>query len=308
MNNLQVSIIIVNYNTKELLKNCLKSIYEQTLNLSFEIIISDNGSTDGSIEMLETDFPSVLILKNGKNLGFGAANNRALDIAKGKYIFFLNSDTILLNNAIKMFYDYFESHESEGIGALGSMLLDSNQNFIHSGDQFPSIKSEVIDLFKQLLINLYLTIGTILKLKKKPKSHIYNEYYGPIDYISGADMFLKNNAFARFDEDFFLYFEETYLQYLMAKNNLNRYIINGPKIIHLCGGSIIEGINISRKASVSRINYEFSRIKFLRKISQNNHISTKFIIAFCKFLILLSWSNPFIIKKTHVHFKTLLHL
>lgn len=308
MNNLQVSIIIVNYNTKELLKNCLKSIYEQTLNLSFEIIISDNGSTDGSIEMLETDFPSVLILKNGKNLGFGAANNRALDIAKGKYIFFLNSDTILLNNAIKMFYDYFESHESEGIGALGSMLLDSNQNFIHSGDQFPSIKSEVIDLFKQLLINLYLTIGTILKLKKKPKSHIYNEYYGPIDYISGADMFLKNNAFARFDEDFFLYFEETYLQYLMAKNNLNRYIINGPKIIHLCGGSIIEGIDISRKASVSRINYEFSRIKFLRKISQNNHISTKFIITFCKFLILLSWSNPFIIKKTHVHFKTLLHL
>ena len=308
MTNIQVSVIIVNYNTKKLLKDCLHSIYNQTKDITFEIIVSDNNSTDGSIEMLQIDFPSVIIIKNEKNLGFGAANNRALDIAKGKYIFYLNSDTILLNNSIKLFYDYFESHEKEHIGALGSMLLDSNQQFIHSGDNFPSIHTEVRDLFKQLLINLYLTIGTIFKLKQKPKSHIYNEYYGPIDYISGADIFLKNNKFARFDEDFFLYFEETYLQYLMAKNNLNRYIIEGPKIIHLCGGSIIEGINISRKASVSRINYEFSRIKFLRKISQNNPFSTKFIIAFCKFLILLSWSNPLIIKKTHVHFKTLLHL
>ena len=85
---MQVSIIIVNYNTKELLNNCLKSIYKYTKDIDFEIIVSDNGSTDNSISMLKTEFPQVIIVDNGKNLGFGAANNKGLEIAKGKYIFY----------------------------------------------------------------------------------------------------------------------------------------------------------------------------------------------------------------------------
>ena len=109
---MQVSIIIVNYNTKELLNNCLKSIYKYTKDIDFEIIVSDNGSTDNSISMLKTEFPQVVIVDNGKNLGFGAANNKGLEIAKGKYIFYLNSDTLILNNAVKIFYDYFEANEN----------------------------------------------------------------------------------------------------------------------------------------------------------------------------------------------------
>ena len=308
MNNLQVSIIIVNYNTKELLKNCLKSIFEQTLNLSFEIIVSDNGSTDGSIEMLETDFPSVILLKNGKNLGFGAANNRALDIAKGKYIFYLNSDTILLNNSTKIFFDYFEEHDDGKLGAIGSLLLDSNKNFIHSGGTFPTVKSTIKDCIKLNIGNIVLTAGTILHIKNMHKNHFAKEIYGDIDCIYGADLFLKNNDFARYDEDFFLYSEEVYLQYLMKEAGLERKIIPGPQIIHLCGGSIDEGITIYRKASFSRINYEFSRIIYLRKIIKTPTLITNFAVNFCKFLIILSWCNPFIIRKTHKYFKTLLSL
>lgn len=100
---MDVSIIIVNYNTKELTRNCLRSIFDQTKDVDFEVIVSDNGSTDGSIEMIRAEFPQVILIENNANLGFGAANNRGLKIARGKYVFYLNSDTVLLNNAVKLF-------------------------------------------------------------------------------------------------------------------------------------------------------------------------------------------------------------
>ena len=103
---MDVSIIIVSYNTKSLIKNCINSIYKYTKDISFEIIVSDNGSIDGSVEMIKRDFPSVILIENNENLGFGAANNKGLALAKGKYILYLNSDTILLNNSVKFFYDY----------------------------------------------------------------------------------------------------------------------------------------------------------------------------------------------------------
>ena len=113
---MHVSIIIVNYNTKTLLADCLRSIYAQTTDMNYEIIVSDNGSTDGSIEMIKSEFPNVILIENNANLGFGGANNRGLAIAKGKYIFYLNSDTILLNNVTKYFYDFFEEHKDDEAG------------------------------------------------------------------------------------------------------------------------------------------------------------------------------------------------
>ena len=121
---MQVSVIIVNFNTRELLRNCLNSIYSQTKDISFEVIVSDNGSVDGSVEMLRSDFPQVILVDNKANLGFGTANNKGLDVAKGEFVFYLNSDTLLLNNAIKIFYDYWKQHESEQLGALGCNLVD----------------------------------------------------------------------------------------------------------------------------------------------------------------------------------------
>lgn len=110
---MDVSVIIVNYNTLDLTRNCLKSIYEQTKDINFEVIVSDNGSVDGSIEMIRQDFPQVVLIENNANLGFGAANNRGLKIARGKYILYLNSDTLLQNNVVKIFYDYWETYENK---------------------------------------------------------------------------------------------------------------------------------------------------------------------------------------------------
>jgi len=255
--------------------------------------------------MLREEFPGVRLLENGENLGFGAANNRALELASGKYVFYLNSDTILLNNAVKLFYDYFELHQDERLGALGGMLLDERHNFIHSGGRFPLYKESILDLIKLNAGNIVLTLGTIFHVKNMHKNHFARESYGPLDFITGADLFVKNDKYARYDEDFFLYYEDTYLQYCMAQAGLERRLIQGPQIVHLCGGSVGQGISIYRKASFSRINFEFSRIKFLRKITQKRSFVSSFSIAFCKFLIIFSWLNPFILKKTRPYIKKL---
>ncbi len=160
---MQVSIIIVNYNTKELIKNCINSIYENTKDIDFEIIVSDNGSTDGSVEMLKNDFPNVILIENNANLGFGKANNNGLKVAKGEYIFYLNSDTVLLNNAVKMFYDYWEQNlQKDKIGALGANLLNEKLKITHSGEDFPSKKKIFKDYTMDFLHILRLSIFFML--------------------------------------------------------------------------------------------------------------------------------------------------
>lgn len=274
---LDVSIIIVNYNTKDLTRNCLKSVFEQTKDISFEVIVSDNGSTDGSLEMIKSEFPQVVLIENNENLGFGAANNRGLDVAKGKYIFYLNSDTVLLNNAVKLFFDYWENSNDKQIGALGTNLLDENGCFIHSYGKFPSYKKEIKILRKQnlnILINEILSFFHIPNLHKVPYTTEV-EYSGEVDYITGADLFCQNNEFARFDEKFFLYFEETDLQYRMYQSNLKRIIITGPEIIHLTGQS-----NNAKKESIFRyISFSsketlYSRLLYFMK---NNYDFVSFL-------------------------------
>ena len=262
---IDISIIIVNYNTKDLIRNCINSIYEHTKDINFEIIVSDNGSNDGSVKMLKADFPNVVLIENNANLGFGAANNRGLDIAKGKYIFYLNSDTVLLNNVVKLFFDYWENADNKDeIGALGCMLQDENGNYIHSFGKFPTYRNEIKTLIKQ---NISISVNQIFSFLHIPNMHkdiIPCEVYtGEVDYVTGADLFCRNNEFARFDERFFLYFEETDLQYKMYQANLRRKIITGPEIIHLTGQSnnakresIYRYISFSsREILVSRLHY-----------------------------------------------------
>lgn len=292
---MDISIIIVNYNTRSLLQDCLKSVYNYTKDISFEVIVSDNGSTDGSIEMLKSEFPQVILIENNANLGFGTANNRALDIAKGKYIFYLNSDTVLLNNACKIFYDYFEEHQNENLGAIGANLLDAEKLVIHSYGSFGGYKKNLFQLYKQFITNLGLTFFYIFhiptsKFVKSPKSKFFT---GEVDYITGADLFMLNNEDARFDESFFLYFEETDLQKRLADKNKKRIIIDGPQIQHLCGGSVGADFNIKRKASLSRIHFELSRVYYLKK-----HFYKPILDFLIKLQITINWLNPFLIKNT----------
>lgn len=265
---MDVSIIIVNFNTRELTHNCLASIFEKTEGIEFEVIVSDNGSTDGSVEMIRAEFPQVILIENGTNLGFGAANNRGLKIAKGKYIFYLNSDTVLLNNAVKMFFDYFEKNgEREKIGALGCWLQDKNGNEIHSGGNFPTYKSTSHYLFMRVLDSL-----GIKRLARRIGLYHENVNSRPeqVDYITGADLFLKNDEMAKFDERFFMYFEESDLQFRLSKLSLERKIIGGPKIIHISGGSEKQNKQKYSFNKRTAIFYWESCLKYFKK-----HIESK---------------------------------
>jgi len=240
---MDVSLLIVNYNTRELLRQCLASIIKETINISYEIIVIDNDSSDGSLKMIKTDFPEVKIIKSNINLGFGKANNLGIAKSSGKYIFLLNSDTILLNNAVLLFFRYMETYNSdESIGAIGGILLDSAENPTFSSGEFPTIRSEFQYLKKKLN-------ERIRGNSKNNITEFNNILPTNVEYITGADLFISKKIFDEigvFDPRFFMYYEETDLQKRMADRGYKRLIIPGPRIIHLEGGSI---------NSVSRFSY-----------------------------------------------------
>lgn len=194
---MDVSIIIVNYNTKQLTCQCIDSIYEKTNGVSFEIIVVDNNSTDGSQELLSHD-NRIVFIEAGENLGFGKANNLGVEKSNGKFIFFLNSDTILVNNAIKCFYDYSINHQQLKLGAIGCLLENSDGEKVHSYGFFPT---------KHSLFTNYIKAGfrLIFHKTKKPVGYSIDCDEEKVDYVTGADIFVDRNVidnYGGFDPDF----------------------------------------------------------------------------------------------------------
>jgi len=129
-----LSIIIVNFNNKKLLKECLDSIYKNTRRITFEIIVSDNGSTDDAPAMVKTDFPEVKLIDNKENLGFAKANNLGLKIAKGHYSILLNNDTILKDSSLDLLVEFMD--KTPEAGACGPKLLNIDGTIQHQGGLF----------------------------------------------------------------------------------------------------------------------------------------------------------------------------
>lgn len=305
---MDVSIIIVSYNTKKLTSDCLRSLYRQTSGVDFEAIVVDNASTDGSQEMVKRDFPQAILIENQNNLGFGAANNRGRALAKGKYILYLNSDTLLLNNAIKIFFDYFEQNgEKQNIGALGANLVGTDGNLAHSYGSFLNANTEIKNCARAVFAGAVYTALSLFSKRfppKIPKAAPARFYKGSVDYIEGADLFVKNDESAAFDERFFLYCEETDLQLQMARAGKLRLLIDGPKIVHLNGASSQKPADRVRvHATTAGINFNLSRIHYFRK---NGAPRAK--IALLKFLTLLIWLNPLVFKSTKARIPELLKI
>ena len=243
---MEVSIIIVNYNTKQLIFDCISSVIEQTRDISYEIIIVDNASIDGSQQMIKTNFPGVILLESGSNLGFGKANNLGAAIAKGKFLFFLNSDTYLVNNALQIFLDFVSSNVDLEIGCLGTFLVDEYFVENGSGGDFPSLAKYLISRIRPILIKFSNSREVSADDKRK------------VDYILGADMFIPKTVFDEvggFDERYFMYYEESDMQLSMAKLGYARLIISGPKIIHLEGKSSFNSIDKIMMVQSSAFKY-----------------------------------------------------
>lgn len=230
---IKVSVIMVSYNTRELTINAIRSVYEKTHDVNFEIILVDNDSQDNTVENVEAIFPNVICIKNEENYGFGYANNIGAKVAKGEYIFLLNTDTILTNNAIKILADYLDEHaEKDNIVAACGNLYDKKNNPATSYARlFPGVALEL----NSLLFNFIHHI--------KMMNFHFNFSDKPIHFkgtLSGADSMLVKHYFDSidgFDKDYFLYYEETDLFYRLIKRGFLVASVPQAKIVHLEGAS-----------------------------------------------------------------------
>lgn len=239
---MDVSIIIVNYNTRDLLKQCVDSIFRYSIDLNFEIIVVDNASADGSTEMIKTEYPKVILIESKVNLGFGKANNLGAKQASGTYLFLLNSDTILIENSCKILKEYLENINDPNIAVAGCNMLDINRKTDVSYGNFPSLTQEAFEYgLSKIFRHYYL-------YQLSPAVRDSGQVIKSVDYIRGAAMFFKKNIFDEnngFDEKFFLYYEETELCFRLKK--LGYQIMWNPNtsIIHYEGasGRTNDGIN-----------------------------------------------------------------
>lgn len=280
---MDVSIIIVNYNTKEIIKNCLKSIYAQTKDISFEVIVSDNGSVDGSSEMLKSEFPQVILIENNANLGFGKANNVAAKNAKGKYFFFLNSDTVLLNNAVKIFFDFAESQFSHREHCIyGCMLTDLRGNIVHSYEKFTPPAKGVFRCIVQTYPHLAGVSSRIcLKNDSSTDKQIKTS---EIQFIIGADLFVLAEDFYAldgFDEHFFMFFEDEDLCRRALLLEIACCIMQDAKIVHL----------ESRSTKVKSKKIQFFESSFLFYAKRYYSFATNLLIRV--FFVLYSFFRLF---------------
>ncbi|WP_270428174.1 glycosyltransferase family 2 protein [Fusobacterium mortiferum] len=287
---MDVSVIIVNYNTLELTKNTIESVFEKTEGLNYEVILVDNASTDGSVEFFEDNYKNkIIFIKNNENLGFGKANNKGIEISKGKYIFLLNSDTLLMNNAIKILFDFMEKNIECGV--CGGNLFDRDNRPVHS--------------FKKELVNIYSDFdfvkNFILKLiYKKRIDFNYTNKNIEVGYITGADMFIRKKILEKvgiFDSDFFMYFEETELTARIKSTGKKIISVPQAKIIHL------EGKSTQFKERKFRMFTE-SKYKYFYKVFSLREVKLAYYISQLKYLIPLNdgWMKLKINKEEYQKF------
>lgn len=235
-----VSIIIVSYNTYALTLECIRSVYKHTAGCSFEVIVVDNASADDTVRRIKEEFPSVAVIENNVNMGFATANNRAAKIACGKYLFMLNSDTVLFGDSVKVLYDFYENAaesmriRGEKLGAAGGVLLNQDMTNGWSGGGFNEVADVIGWYYSRMVPRGRQRFNAAAGLDLGEGSSL------PVDYVSGADMFIPAKLFEEcggFDEEMFLYYEDEELQWRLKKSGYTNMLVGGTRIIHLGGGS-----------------------------------------------------------------------
>ncbi len=233
----KVSIIIVNYNSQQTIGRCIDALYKYVSGIAYEIIVIDNASSTESVRFIRENYPGVKLIINDENKGFGAANNIGVHHASGDYLFFLNPDTILLDNAVLRFYRFLEE-EMPDTASCGGNLIKENGEPVTAYGNFPSLLQEVGYIgFYRFFSRYYakkLRLGRACEKEERP-------FQAP--FITGADIFIRKDIFQElggFDEKFFLYYEETDLFYRLQKAGYVSYVLPDVKIIHLEGTYLLK--------------------------------------------------------------------
>jgi len=238
-----VSVIIVSFNTRETLRDCLQSVRLESGNLQIEILVVDNSSSDGSPEMVEKDFPQASLIRAGSNLGFGAANNLALQQARGRYFVLLNSDAFLQPGALAASIRRMDEHPDCGLA--GGRLTGRDGRMQPSGRSFPTLLDDVL-------------VSTGLA-SRFPKSRFFGRFDrtwadelepAEVDWVPGAFSIIRPQALLRtglFNPVFFLYFEEVDLCRRMKRDGFTVWYWPDISVVHVGGESSrqIDGLKVS---------------------------------------------------------------
>lgn len=287
---MDISIILVSYNTKDLTRECIKSVYEKTEGVNYDIWVVDNASKDCSVEMIKEEFPEVKLIASKENLGFGRANNAAMRQSDSKYYFLLNTDTVLLNNAVKILFDFMEKPENTNVGACGGQLFNRDMSQQWSvgefdtleklykksiGINFHQIKHRFKDLYSQ-------------KVNKENHTRHLPSSVNEVDYIIGADLMLRKSALDKtglFDERFFMFSEEAELQFRIKKNGYKVKFVPESRILHYGGAS---AYNKNTTVAVDRMRLQGTILFF--KLCYGAEAAKKaklyFIIYYLRYLFL----------------------
>ena len=257
---ISLSVIIVNWNVKQFLKECLESIKKNIKNVNYEIIVVDNNSNDNSVDMLKCFFPEVILIQNKTNLGFAKANNHAIKISVGNYILLLNPDTVVLSDLAEQMLAFMEA--AKDVGVCGCRLI-SPQNpdapFNVGWLKFPSLKHEMYsDTFLERIVS---------KMQKKNTEKIIKlEMSKPVetDWVSGACLMIRKKTVEQvglMDENIFLYAEDVEWCYRIKKEyGWKLYVLPYVEVIHYGQQSMKKDKNINWL-----IHYYHGRYRFFQK-------------------------------------------
>ncbi len=236
--NLDLSVIIVNYNVKYFLEHCLSSVAKAIEPLQAEVFVVDNASTDGSEAYFKNRFPFVQFIYNPTNDGFAKGNNRAVAQAKGDYILFLNPDTIVPEDCFTLCMEFFKAHQNAG--ALGVKMIDGAGHFLKESKR--SFPSPATSFYK--LSGLARLFPNSSKFSRYHLGHLSEQENHEVDVLAGAFMMVKKQVLdtvGSFDEAFFMYGEDVDLSYRIQKAGFVNYYYAGTTIIHFKGESTKRG-------------------------------------------------------------------
>lgn len=239
-----LSIIIVNWNVRDYLRDCLHSLMKHATDTSFEIIVVDNASTDDSVNMVRREFPHVRVIALTSNTGFAAANNRGVEIAQGKYLLFLNPDTEVVQGSLLQLINYFE--HNPGVGIVAPCIKNSDGSFQEGSiRRTPTVGSQILVLSK---LSRYLKN---MKALQRYYAHDFNpNTTQEVEQVMGAALMISCQYFlelGKFDERFFLWFEEVDLCTRVRKGGRSIMFLASAHVIHHGGRSFMQSLPLVKQ-------------------------------------------------------------
>ena len=258
-----ISIIIVNYNSGELLSKSLESIFNSGYDSDIEVIVVDNNSSDNSAGKARVIFPQVAFIQNDRNLGFAKANNLGIKKSKGRSVLLLNPDTVIMQDALQKMVEFMNS--SPDIGIIGAKLLNPNGSIQLSCRSFPS--------WINAIHNRYSPVTRLFPKNKYAARYLHTDWTHDeprqVDWLSGACLMIKREVLEQiglFDEDFFMYCEDIDICYRSKQAGWKNFYYPHAKVIHYIGRG-------KKKVSIkSIIFHHISMYKFFRKHYCKNRI------------------------------------